>query len=139
MSNGLTFMINYTFSKEMDDLAGVRLPGADYLEYSVGALDRKHVLTSTGVYQLPFGAGRKFNSDNVFVRGLISGWQTSAIFTAATGAPLSITGTCTGGGVIDAVCYPNYTPGFSGSATLGSKPHTTARSRDRPSQRGGLC
>jgi Carboxypeptidase regulatory-like domain/TonB dependent receptor len=126
MSNGLTFMINYTFSKEMDDLAGVRLPGADYLEYSVGALDRKHVFTSTAVYQLPFGAGRKFNSDNVVVRGLISGWQTSAIFTDATGAPLSITGTCTGGGVIDASCYPNLTPGFSGSATLGSKPTTTA-------------
>ncbi len=117
MSNGLTFMINYTFSKEMDDLAVVRYPGADYLEYSVGALDRKHVLTSTAVYQLPFGAGRKYNSDNLFVRGLISGWQLSGIFTAATGAPLSIAGTCTGGGVINASCYPNYTPGFTGSAS----------------------
>ena len=126
MSNGLTFMINYTFSKEMDDLAGVRYPGADYLEYSVGALDRKHVLTSTAVYQLPFGAGRKYNSDNLFVRGLISGWQLSGIFTAATGAPLSIGGTCTGGGVINASCYPNYTPGFTGSAVLSSKPGTVA-------------
>jgi Carboxypeptidase regulatory-like domain/TonB dependent receptor len=124
MSAGLTFMINYTFSKEMDDLAGNRLPGANYLEYSVGALDRKHVLTSTAVYQLPFGAGRKYNSDNLFVRSLISGWQLSGIFTAATGAPLSVGGTCTGGGIIDASCYPNYTPGFSGSARIGSKPST---------------
>ena len=124
MASGLTFMINYTFSKEMDDLAGIRLPGANYLEYSVGALDRKHVLTSTAVYQLPFGAGRKHNSDNLIVRSLISGWQLSGIFTAATGAPLSVGGTCTGGGIIDASCYPNYTPGFSGSATQGSKPTT---------------
>ena len=127
MSSGLTFMINYTFSKEMDNLAGNRYPGANYLEYSVGALDRKHVLTSTAVYQLPFGAGRKYNTDNTFVRTLISGWQLSGIFTAATGAPLSIGGTCTGGGIIDASCYPNYTPGFSGSATLGSKPGTVAQ------------
>ena len=28
---------------------------------------------------------------------------------------MSITGTCTGGGIIDASCYPNYNPSFSGS------------------------
>jgi hypothetical protein len=27
ISSGLTFMANYTFSKELDDLAGVRVPG----------------------------------------------------------------------------------------------------------------
>jgi hypothetical protein len=26
------------------------------------------------------------------------------------GSPLSITGTCTGGGIIDASCYPSYSP-----------------------------
>jgi hypothetical protein len=31
-ANGLSFMINYTFSKELDDLAGVRDPNKDYLE-----------------------------------------------------------------------------------------------------------
>jgi hypothetical protein len=126
IANGLTFMINYTFSKEEDDLAGVRTPGGDSLEYTVGALDRKHVLTSTVVYQLPFGPGRRFSSDNMVVKGLISGWQLSGIFTEASGSPLSIGGTCTGGGIIDASCYPNYTPGFSGAATLGSKPTTVA-------------
>ena len=52
----------------MDDLAGNRYPGANYLEYSVGSLYRKHVLTSTVVYQLPFGAGRKFNPGNAVVQ-----------------------------------------------------------------------
>ena len=47
MSGGLTFMGNYTFSKEEDDLAGVRVPGQDNLEWSVGALDRKHVAQGT--------------------------------------------------------------------------------------------
>jgi hypothetical protein len=46
---------------------------------------------------------------------VVSHWQISAIFTYQGGAPLSITGTCTGGLIIDASCYPIYTPGFSGS------------------------
>ncbi len=32
MSHGLTFMMNYTYSKELDDIAGVRFPGRDDLE-----------------------------------------------------------------------------------------------------------
>jgi hypothetical protein len=124
MSKGLTFMINYTFSKEEDDLAGVRYPGKDYLEYTVGTLDHKHVVSSTFVYQLPFGPGRMMNPSNLIVRGLADGWQLSGIFTFNTGAPLSVTATCTGGGIIDASCYPNLTPGFAGSATLGVKPGT---------------
>ena len=45
---------------------------------------------------------------------MISNWQFSGIFTYQGGAPLSITGTCTGGGIIDASCYPNYDPGLFG-------------------------
>ena len=109
VSGGLTFMANYTFSKEMDDLAGVRLPGADNLERSVGTVDRKNVAQGTFLYQLPFGAGHKLSSDNVALRQAISGWQFAGIYQAASGAPISVTGTCTGYGIIDASCYPNLT------------------------------
>jgi Carboxypeptidase regulatory-like domain/TonB dependent receptor len=126
MSNGLTFMVNYTFSKELDNLAGVRFPGADYLEYAPGLIDRAHVASATFVYQLPFGAGRMWNTDNSVLRAVISNWQVSGIFQASTGAPLSIIGTCTGGGVIDAVCLPNLTSGFSGSAWQNGRPATAA-------------
>lgn len=125
MTGGLTYMINYTLSKEMDDLAGVRYPGADYLEYSVGTIDHRHVLSTTVVYSLPFGKGRRFSSDNLMIRNLIGGWQISGIFTEASGAPLNVTGTCTGGGIIDAVCIPNMTPGFSGSARQSPAAPTT--------------
>jgi hypothetical protein len=132
ISNGLTFMINYTYSKEEDDLAGNRYPGANYLEYSVGALDRKHVLASTVVYKLPFGPGRRFNSDDLIARTLMRDWQVSGIFTEASGAPLTITGTCTGGGIIDASCYPNLSAGFSGNAKLNGKPHTIVDAKGLP-------
>ncbi|MEO7143241.1 MAG: carboxypeptidase regulatory-like domain-containing protein, partial [Bryobacteraceae bacterium] len=114
-SHGFTFMVNYTFSKELDDLAGVRDPNKDYLEKGLGTIDRANVASATFVYRLPFGAGRGLNSGNKALNGVISNWQVSGIFTFTTGAPLSITGTCTGGGIIDASCYPNYNRTFTGS------------------------
>lgn len=114
-SNGLTFMINYTFSKELDDLAGVRDPTKDYLEKAPGVIDHPHVAAATFVYQLPFGAGHTLTSGNHLVSSAISNWQISGIFTYTSGSPLTITGTCVGGGIIDASCYPNYNPSFSGS------------------------
>jgi hypothetical protein len=114
-AQGLTFMVNYTFSKELDDLAGVRDPNKDFLEKGPGAIDHPDVAAATFVYQLPFGSGHHMTSGNKALSYAISNWQVSGIFTFTTGAPLSITGTCTGGGIIDASCYPNYNPSYSGS------------------------
>ncbi len=116
LSHGFTFMINYTFSKELDDLAGVRDPNKDFLEKAPGTIDHPQVASATFVYQPPIGAGHSWNSSNRIVSSLISHWQFSGIFTLTSGAPLTITGTCVGAGVIDATCYPNYNPNFSGSA-----------------------
>ena len=123
-SHGLTFMVNYTFSKELDDLAGVRDPNKDFLEKGPGGIDHPHVGSATFVYQLPFGAGRHWNSGNKLLSTVISRWQFSGLFTFTSGSPLSIAGTCTGGGIIDAACYPNYAPGFSGSVWQNGTPGT---------------
>jgi len=114
-SHGLTFMVNYTFSKELDDLAGVRDPNKDFLEKAPGAIDHPDVAAATFVYQLPFGAGHTWNSTNKVLSSAISNWQFSGIFTFTSGSPLTVTGTCVGGGIIDASCYPSYNPSFSGS------------------------
>jgi hypothetical protein len=128
MSNGLTFMLNYTYSKELDDLAAVRVPGSLYLEYAPGTINHPNVVSATFVYQLPFGAGRTWDSGNYVVRGLISHWQISGIVQASNGAPLTITGTCTGGGIIDIspACYPNNTPGFNQGVWQNGKPSTSS-------------
>lgn len=123
ISNGLTFMVNYTWSKEIDDLlANVRYPGANSLERSLGAIDRPHVASATAVYQLPFGAGHRWNTEDRVLRGVISNWQLSGIFQYSSGVPLSITGSCTGGGIIDSTCFPNLTPGFTGSVWQNGTP-----------------
>ena len=123
-AHGLSAMVNYTFSKELDDLAGVRDPNKDFLEKGPGAIDHAHVAQATFVYQLPFGAGHSLNSSSKVVSGMLSHWQLSGLFVFTTGAPLSITGTCTGGGIIDASCYPNYNPNFSGSVWQNGTPGT---------------
>jgi hypothetical protein len=123
LSHGLTFMFNYAYSKELDDLAGVRDPNKDFLEKGPGAIDHPTVVSATVVYRLPFGTG-KLKSDVKPLDFLISHWQFSGIFTYQGGAPLSITGTCTGGGIIDASCYPNYASGFSGSVWQNGTPGT---------------
>ncbi len=71
---------------------------------------------------------------------VISNWQVSGIFTFTSGAPLSITGTCTGGGIIDASCYPNYNPNFSGSVWQNgtSEQRRESRHHGLPEQ-GGVC
>jgi outer membrane receptor protein involved in Fe transport len=119
---GLSVMFNYTYSKELDDLVGVRDPNKDFLEKGPGTIDHPSVASATVVYQLPFGKGHKMNAG--VMNPVVDNWQLSALFTYQGGAPLSITGTCTGGGIIDASCYPNYAPGFTGSVwqngTIGS-------------------
>jgi hypothetical protein len=73
---------------------------------------------------LPFGAGHKWNSGSRALSAVISHWQFSGIFTFSSGLPLTITGSCTGGGIIDSACYPNYAPGFSGSVWQNGTPGT---------------
>lgn len=123
-SKGFTFMVNYTFSKELDDLAGVRDPNKDFLERGPGGIDRPHVASATFLYQLPFGAGHAWNSQNRLLSTIVSRWQLSGIFTFSSGAPLSITGTCVGGGIINAACYPNYATDFTGSVWQNGTPGT---------------
>jgi hypothetical protein len=48
------------------------------------------------VYELPFGAGRRFNSNHAGLRAVISGWQTGGVATFQSGTPLIITGANSG-------------------------------------------
>lgn len=117
-SQGLTFTLAYTFSKELDDLvASPRNPFDDSLEKAPGAIHHAHVGSLIFVYQLPFGAGHKLNSGSKVVSAVLSHWQISGLATYQSGAPLVIGGTCTSGGILG-TCYPNYSPSFSGNVWI---------------------
>ena len=117
-SQGLTFTLAYTFSKQLDDLVATpRNPFNDSLERAPGGIDRPHVGSLILVYQLPFGAGHKLNGSSKIVSAALSHWQISGLVTYTSGSPLVIGGTCTSGGILG-TCYPNYNPSFSGDVWI---------------------
>ncbi len=98
LSRGLLYTLNYTFSKSLDQFGAIQnaasvMPNNFDLdaEYGPSPFDVRHLFNATGVYELPFGKGRYFNTSNGALDRIIGGWYTSFIFTARTGAPLVIT------------------------------------------------
>lgn len=59
---------------------------------SVDPADVARRLVISGLYELPFGAGKTFNPSNVFLRQLAGGWQVNTIGVMQTGIPLVIRG-----------------------------------------------
>jgi hypothetical protein len=45
----------------------------------------------SAVYELPFGSGRQFLNDGGALAKVVGGWQLNAFFTAASGAPFTVT------------------------------------------------
>ncbi|MFN0122518.1 MAG: TonB-dependent receptor domain-containing protein, partial [Blastocatellia bacterium] len=87
-SRGYTMGISYTYSKFME--ATELLNGADPRPAEViSAVDRPHRLTVNGIYEMPFGRGRRFlATTNAFVSRLVSGWQLQGIYAYQSGAPI---------------------------------------------------
>lgn len=91
--SGLSYDINYTFSKNMESAGGSQQIPWQYsnIERAVADLDRPHVFTFGTVYQLPFGKGKKFFDGNRVASAVLGGWQVNSLFSAATGLPVTIT------------------------------------------------
>jgi hypothetical protein len=109
----LSFDLNYTFSKSLDQLGGVQNNAGTYqtsfnpnLQYGPSLFDRTHVFNGIFNYDLPAGRGHKFSFSNNILDKFIGGWYVSGVFRAATGVPRGITAGNFGGG------------SFSGSESL---------------------
>lgn len=94
-SNGLQFLASYTWSKTIDIVDGDNSDVQDYhdvnLQRAPASFDRTNNFIFSGIYDLPFGPGRKFaNSNNWINREVIGGWQLSGVQQLASGLPLSI-------------------------------------------------
>ena len=96
-SQGLTFAINYTLAKSLDDIGSVQNipvePSSSFdhaIDYGPSFFDHRHVVTAMWVYELPFGSGTHFNIGNQPLNKVIGGWYFSGIFKAASGLPLTV-------------------------------------------------
>jgi len=99
-SKGLYLQGNYTFQKNLTNSVGTSQqlvePFLDNarpeLEVARADFDTAHIFRVNGVYELPFGNGRKFLSGGGRLGDLLfGGWQVTGIATFTTGAPMSIT------------------------------------------------
>jgi len=89
-SAGYTFMASWTWSKNME--ATTFLNQADPRpERVISDFDRTHRFVLNGIYELPFGKGRRFAAG---VRGpmgkIIEGWQINGVYQLQSGQPLGI-------------------------------------------------
>jgi hypothetical protein len=89
---------NYLWSHAIDD-AGTGGGEADYpeniacrsCERATSDQDIRQSFTSSAIYQLPFGRGRKYLNGGGVAEKFLGGWDLSGIGTARTGLPLTIT------------------------------------------------
>jgi hypothetical protein len=106
-SNGLEFLASYTWSKTMTDnlgyygSGGVAAQGAysgnnynrhDY-NYGPAFFDARHNITTSAIYELPFGRNRAGQGWNGLVDAALGGWNVSGIVYWHTGFPITVTAT----------------------------------------------
>jgi hypothetical protein len=88
LSAGYTASVAWTWSKFME-ATGFLNETDPRPERVISDQDRTHRLVVTGIYELPFGRGRRWLSPTKGVAGrLISGWQVSGIFQGQSGSAL---------------------------------------------------
>ncbi len=97
-SQGFQFMLNYTWSKTLDEGSEIEHFNGDfnhpqdpyhlYNDYGLSQLDQAHRLVVSYSYALPVGKGRRWSlgpADYV-----LGGWNHSGILTFATGLPFTV-------------------------------------------------
>lgn len=88
-TNGASFTSAFTWSKTMDATQYLNASDAKPW-YGLSANDRTFRLALSGIYEFPFGTGRRFfNQSNAVVRAIISGWQMQGLYQVQSGQPLS--------------------------------------------------
>src|SRR5262249_10306697 len=76
---GYSLLVGYTWSRFMEHVTKLNAPDTQY-EDRLSAADLPHRLSISGIWELPFGRGRRFGPDaNPFVNGFIGGWSLQAI------------------------------------------------------------
>jgi hypothetical protein len=113
---GLTFNVNYTFSRIEDNLSARTGYNFDQ-DWAVGVNDQPHIFNAIAVYDLPFGGEGQPGNDNAVVRALVQGWQVSSITQFRSGRPIgSILGACNLPNA--GTCYADFNPAFSGPVRI---------------------
>jgi hypothetical protein len=104
-SNGLSFMLSYTWGHSIDDSGGTFVGeggrGFSFQDMYNRRADRsnsfqdiRHRFVASYVYQLPFGTGRAFMNQNRLANAILGQWQVQGITTVQTGSPVDVGQAC---------------------------------------------
>lgn len=89
-SSGLSMVMNYTWARTIDNSGIIDLRNYP-LNKALSGFHMAHRYNIAGVWEIPFGRGRKFGSGaNAAVNGILGGWQASGMLVFRTGNPLTI-------------------------------------------------
>jgi Carboxypeptidase regulatory-like domain/TonB-dependent Receptor Plug Domain/TonB dependent receptor len=97
--HGLTYLISYTWSKTLDlgctgwyGVEGCSIQNPYTLKNDKGpaGTDVPQILSASWVYQLPFGKGQKYSTDNNAVNYVIGGWTLNGIVSLTSGTPFFV-------------------------------------------------
>lgn len=109
-TSGLSFLVSYTLSKTMSNTDtgfvtfnnGAENRYDQKQEWSLASNDQTHIVTISGVYELPIGPHKKFaNYNNPAARLLLGGWQVSGILSYSSGMPQAVYSYLFGNGFYD--------------------------------------
>jgi hypothetical protein len=101
-TGGLTLQGNYTFQKILTDVTGTQSEANQtrvepYLDndnpdrdYARPAYDRTHTFNFNGLYELPFGNGKRWLNQGGWVDRVVGGFQFSSILNISSGVPTSV-------------------------------------------------
>jgi len=101
-SHGLNFLMNYTWSKFLDDAIskgdlGANPAGNAYthvelrrFDKSLSGNDIRHRFIASGVYELPFGRDRRWTVSNPILRQIAGGWGVGFIAELRSGMPFGV-------------------------------------------------
>jgi len=135
LTGGLEFRTAYTWSKSLDNgdtlnaSAAANAPGLAEntqdlrLDWGPSTFDVRQALAISGIYELPFGPGKRFLRDaSKPVRLLMGGWSINAIETYHTGFPFTpeLSFNPSNNGNTTNPVRPSLNPAFSGPIVIGS-------------------
>ncbi len=97
-SNGFQALISYTFSKLLDleggNVGTQTRPQDDnnpQADYGLSDENVSNTFVASPIYRLPFGTEQRFGANDRVVNLLAGGWEVSAIITAHSGLPFTVT------------------------------------------------
>jgi len=118
-SRGFTFLSSFSWGKSIDNGSGIRTTDGDSLtpsnnydldlERGLSAFDFRRRLTTTWLWELPFGRDKHWMNEGGVAAAVLGGWQFGGILTLQDGFPFTVT--CGPGNIQNGggICYPDST------------------------------